>query len=251
MQPLPAAPRLILPPMPDPTVRTLRIGGHALRFAVSARREDERLGTVAAFEGRMLRRLLAAIRDGDTFFDIGANIGTVTLPVAVAGAAECLAFEPEPANAARLAENAELNGLANVTVIEAAMWSEPGEVRLRAAGPVGTGTASAFAHGDGMALVPAVTVDSFAGGGRAAPGVIKIDVEGAELEVLRGAEAALASGRVRDLFVETHPVALARRGESEAGLVSMLETHGYAEVWTATRDTETHRHFRLRDSQAA
>lgn len=236
--------------MPAATVRTLQIAGRTLRFAVSDRREDERLGTVAAYEGRMLRRLLAATRDGDTFFDVGANIGTVTLPVAVAGAAECLAFEPEPANASRLAENAELNGLANVTVIEAAVWSEPGRVSLRIDGPVGSGTASAFAHGAGMAEVPAVTVDDFAGGGRAAPQVIKIDVEGAELEVLRGAEAALASGRMRDLFVEAHPVALAARGESETELFSILESHGYAEVWATIRDTEAHRHFRHRSSQA-
>lgn len=235
--------------MSESTVRTLRIGGHAVRFAVSARREDERLGTVTAFEGRMLRRLLAAIHDGDSFFDVGANIGTVTLPVALAGAAECLAFEPERANAARLAENAELNGLANVTVIEAAAWREPGEVRLRGDGPVGTGTASAFAHGDGTTAVPAVTIDDFAGGGRAAPSVIKIDVEGAELEVLRGAERALASGAVRELFVETHPASLAQRGESEAELISILESHGYVEVWTATRDTETHRHFRHESSR--
>lgn len=234
--------------MPTPEVRTLRIGGHALRFAVSERREDERLGMAAALEGRMLRRLLGAIREGDTFFDVGANIGTVTLPVAVAGAAECLAFEPEPANAARLAENAELNGLANVTVIEAVVWSEPGQVALRVDGPAGTGTASVVAEGDAALAVPAVTVDAFAGGGRAAPQVIKVDVEGAELEVLWGAEAALASGRVRDLFVEAHPAALARRGAREADVADLLAALGYAQAWEAARDGEAHRHFRHRDS---
>src|SRR5215211_2389407 len=134
------------------TVRTLRIGGQVVRFAVSERREDERLGAVAADEGRMLRRLLAAIREGDTFFDVGANIGTVTIPVAVAGTVECLAFEPEPGNAARLGENVELNGLVNVTVLEAAVWSAPGELGLRADGPVGTGTAAVEEHGAGGAL---------------------------------------------------------------------------------------------------
>lgn len=232
--------------MPTPEVRTLRIGGHALRFAVSERREDERLGMVAALEGRMLHRLLGAIREGDTFFDVGANIGTVTLPVAVAGAAECLAFEPEPANAVRLAENAELNGLANVTVIEAAVWSEPGQVALRVDGPAGTGTASVVAEDDAALTVPAVTLDAFAGGGRAAPQVIKVDVEGAELEVLRGAVNALGGGRVRDVFVETHAGALAERGASEADVSELLRESGYLEVWAATRGSETHFHFRRR-----
>jgi len=227
------------------TVRTLRIGGHALRFVVSERREEERLGALATEEGRMLRRLLAAIQEGDTFFDVGANIGTLTLPVAVAGGVECLAFEPEPANAARLAENAELNGLTNVTVIEAAVWGVPGTVGLRVDGAAGTGTGRVVAdRGDGVTQVPAVTVDAFAGGGSAAPQVLKLDVEGAELEVLRGAAGALASGRIRDLFVETHPGELAERGKSEAELDALLGAHGYAEVWAARRGAETHRHFR-------
>jgi FkbM family methyltransferase len=227
------------------TVRTVRIGGRVLRFAVSARREDERLGAVAADEGRMLARLLAALRDRDTFFDVGANVGTVTLPVAVARPVECLAFEPEPANASRLARNAELNGLVNVTVIEAAMWSEAGTVGLRVGGPVGTGTGHVVAEGgDGAIEVPAATIDAFAGDGRAAPSVLKLDVEGAELEVLRGAEATLESGRIRELFVETHPGPLARRGEGEAEVVALLGGFGYAEVWAAARASETHRHFR-------
>ena len=233
--------------MAPPTIRTLRIGGHTLRFAVSELREEQRLRALAADEGRMLRRLLASVREGDSFFDVGANIGTITLPVAVAGAAECLAFEPEPVNAARLAANAELNRLANVTVIEAAVWSDPGTVALRGGGPAGSGTASVDAEaGADAAAVPAVTIDVFAGDGRAAPNVLKVDVEGAELEVLRGAAGSLASGRIRDLFVETHPGRIAARGADEADVAALLTEHGYAEIWSARRAGEIHRHFQHR-----
>jgi FkbM family methyltransferase len=213
---------------------------------VSEQREDERLGAVAALEGQMLRRLLEAAREGDTFFDVGANIGTVTIPVAMTGA-ECLAFEPAPANAARLAENAELNRLGNVTVVEAAMWSESGTVALWVEGAEGSGTSRVVACGDGTIEVPAATLDRFAGGGAAAPDLLKIDVEGAELEVLRGAEATLAAGRVREVFIETHQLALAERGASEADVARLLRELGYAEVWATGRATETHRHFRRRD----
>jgi FkbM family methyltransferase len=231
--------------MREKAVRTLRIGGRTARFAVSELREDERLGAVAALEGRMLRRLLEATREGDTFFDVGANIGTVTIPVAMTGA-ECLAFEPAPANAARLAENAELNRLGNVTVVEAAMWSESGTVELRVDGAEGSGTARVVDAGEGTIEVPAATLDRFAGGGAAAPDLLKIDVEGAELEVLRGAEATLGAGRVREVFVETHPLALGERGASEADVAALLRDLGYAEVWATGRATETHRHFRRR-----
>ena len=232
--------------MTSPAVRTLRIGGHVIRFAVSEQREDERLGAVAALEGQMLRRLLAAARGGDTFFDVGANIGTVTIPVAMTGA-ECLAFEPEPANAARLAENAELNLLGNVTVIEAAMWSEPGTVALRVDGAEGAGRSRVVETGDDAAIeVPAATIDQVAGGGASAPDLLKVDVEGAELEVLRGAQRTLAAGRVREVFVETHPPALERAGASEADVAALLNDLGYAEVWATGRATETHRQFRRR-----
>ena len=230
-------------------MRTLRIGGRTVRFAVSEQREDERLGAVAALEGQMLRRLLDAARERDTFFDVGANIGTITLPVAMTGA-ECLAFEPAPANAARLAENAELNGLGNVTIVEAAMWSERGTVSLRVDGAEGAGTSRVVAGaepGAGEAVeVPAATLDQFAGGGAAAPDILKIDVEGAELEVLRGGRETLGAGRVREVFVETHPLGLEERGASEAEVAALLGELGYAEVWATGRATETHRHFRRR-----
>jgi FkbM family methyltransferase len=216
-----------------------------VRFAVSERREDERLGTVAALEGRMLRRLLAAARQGDTFFDVGANIGTVTIPVAMTGA-ECLAFEPAPANAARLAENAELNRLGNVTVVEAAMWSEAGIVALQVDGAEGAGRSRVVDAGEETIEVPAATLDQFAGGGAAAPDLLKIDVAGAELEVLRGAAATLGAGRVREVFVETHPLALSERGVSESDVAALLRDLGYAEVWATGRATETHRHFTRR-----
>src|SRR5918996_857674 len=111
--------------------RTLAIAGHVLRFAVETRREDERLAGVAAEEGRMLARLLDALADGQCFYDIGANIGTVTLPVAAARRGPCFAFEAEAANAARLARNSAINGLGNVTVVELAVWSEPSTVSAR------------------------------------------------------------------------------------------------------------------------
>ena len=178
----------------------------------------------------MLRRLLASIREGDSFFDVGANIGTITLPVAVAGAAECLAFEPEPVNAGRLAANAELNRLANVTVIEAAVWSAPGTVGLRAAGRRAAGP-RAWTPRPARAPMASRRSRSTPSPATAARRrtCVKIDVEGAELEVLRGAAGSLRSGRIRDLFVETHPGAIAARGGRRGRRRERCSAeHGYA-----------------------
>jgi FkbM family methyltransferase len=227
--------------------RTVAIAGQVVRFAVGTRREEERLATAAAHEGRMLARLLDAVGDGDCFYDVGANIGTVVLPVASAARGPCLAFEAEPANAARLRENVGLNGLRNVTVLELAAWSSRRAVELRVEGPVGTGTHRVIPGGEiGSTPVPAMTIDEIVSGAHPPPDVIKVDVEGGELEVLRGAAATLRSGAVRDLFVEVHPPALTAQSAGDGALVSMLEELGFAQVWEAPRWDETHRHFRAR-----
>ena len=228
--------------------RTLAIAGQVLRFAVGTRREDERLAGVAAEEGRMLARLLDALADGQCFYDIGANIGTVTLPVAAARRGPCFAFEAEAANAARLARNSAINGLGNVTVVELAVWSEPGTVALRTGGPVGTGTHRVVAeHGERSVRVEATTIDDFVRRGHPPPDAIKVDVEGGELEVVRGAAATLEAAAVRDLFVEVHPSAHAGGGAGERELTGLLADLGYAQVWEAVRGAEVHRHFRAPD----
>jgi FkbM family methyltransferase len=227
--------------------RTVAIAGQVVRFAVGTRREEARLAAVAADEGRMLARLLDAVRDGDCFYDVGANIGTVVLPVATAARGPCLAFEAEPANAARLRENVALNGLRNVTVLELAAWSGQRAVELRVDGPVGTGTHRVIPGGEiGSTPVPAITIDEIVSGGHPPPDVIKVDVEGGELEVVRGAAATLRSGAVRDLFVEVHPPALTPQGSGDEALASMLAELGFAQVWEAPRGGEAHRHFRAR-----
>jgi FkbM family methyltransferase len=233
------------------SIRTLVIAGEVVRFAVGTRREAARLAAVSSDEGRMLRRLLRFLRAGDMFFDVGANIGTVTIPVAATGLAECLSFEPEPRNAARLAENAALNGLDNVMVVEAAMWSAGGTVGLSAGGPVGTGTHTVVERqGEGVTSIPATTIDAFRARGGRPPDVVKVDVEGAELEVLRGAAASLGEGAIRELFCETHPGGLAERGATEKEVGGLLAELGYVQVWAATRGTETHHHFRRREPAA-
>ena len=120
----------------------------------------------------------------------------------------------------------------------AGVWSAPGDLGLRAGGPVGSGTASVTAERTaGDRRVPATTIDLLAGGGNRPPDVLKVDAEGAELEVL------LAGARVRDVFVETHPAALAERGSGEAAVGALMAELGYAEAWAAPRAQEAHRHF--------
>jgi FkbM family methyltransferase len=135
------------------------------------------------YEPELQETLRLHVRPGSVVYDVGAHIGFASLCAAKLGA-HVFAFEPDPDNAARLRRNVELNAAA-VEVVEAAAWDADGEVRLDAGG---SARQRAIRAGSG---VRSVTLSSFAAG-RPAPDLVKIDVEGAEGPVLRGASALLA-----------------------------------------------------------
>jgi FkbM family methyltransferase len=138
------------------------------------------------------------VRPGERCVDVGANIGIHTIRLArLAGAAgEVLAVEPDAELASRIERNANLNGLANVRVIQAAASrSSGGTVRLfrpEGADP-NRGRASLLPHVHltGPAQeVPVVRIDDVADGPVA---LIKIDVEGHEEAVVAGAAGTIQS----------------------------------------------------------
>jgi FkbM family methyltransferase len=145
------------------------------------------------------------IKEGMTVFDIGAHIGFFTLAAAkrIGPSGRVFAFEPAPETALILAQHVSLNN-----------WQDRIEV-VRSVVSDSDGTATFFANGDSMAAslrqenwdlafehrttpvskieVPSITLDSFCKDRRFKPDVLKIDVEGAELLVLRGARDLLKS----------------------------------------------------------
>jgi FkbM family methyltransferase len=133
-------------------------------------------------EPELQETLREHVGQGSVVYDVGAHIGFFSLCSARLGAS-VVAFEPDPGNAARLRRNVELNDAA-VEVIEAAVSDADGEVALDAGDSASERT---IRPGRG---VRAVTLSKFAAH-RPPPTLIKIDVEGAEGRVLRGASSLL------------------------------------------------------------
>ena len=75
------------------------------------------------------------------------------------------------------------------------------------------------------------------------PDVIKLDVEGAELSVLRGLEQTLKAGRLRELFVEVHPKGMELFGDSADELTKWMESHRYECRWSEARGNQFHQHY--------
>jgi FkbM family methyltransferase len=166
------------------------------------------LGTFERYEQDLLSRIVVP---GDVVFDIGANVGFYTLLAArlVAPTGIVVAFEPVARNIRYLRRHLEMNGCSNVRVFAAAVSDQVGTANFEA-GP---------SHSEGHLItddspassaysVSLVTLDRLVAQRETPiPQLIKIDVEGAEYAVLRGATDLLRSARPQ-ILLSTHSTAL-------------------------------------------
>jgi FkbM family methyltransferase len=163
-------------------------------------------------------------------YDIGAHIGFYALPAARQGA-HVIAFEPDPESAARLRVHAKRNEVeSSLRIIEAAVWSDADpKVVFRRGLPRSQGGVCSGEHRPVLAsaekiAVPAWSLDAFVGSGEPAPHIVKIDVEGGESEVLRGASDVLRIHKPA-LLVEVHTA------PEHASVSDILQSVGYTTRW--------------------
>lgn len=223
--------------------------GESLRFAVKTRREITRFDSLVGEEA-FITRLLESIRPGDVCFDVGANVGMVTVLIAArhrdAGVV-VHAFEPEPRHAAELRANAELNKLSDIHVHEIALGADPGTLKLFVDADLGSGGHSLVQGHTSASEVLEVGVQrgsDFARAQGVEPDMVKIDVEGWEFDVLTGLDELFVNGRIRELLVELHPHTLSQRGQSPESIRAWLTERGYRSIWLQDRSHQVHEHFR-------
>lgn len=147
-----------------------------------------------------MRSILPLIRKGDTVWDVGAHKGYVALALAraVGPAGRVLAFEPSYRNLEYLYRHVGWSRPSNLEVLPIALSSAEGEAAFG-----GSGSSITYRLGQGDERVDVRTVETLIErDGRTQPTVMKIDVEGSEVDVLRGAGSRLRS--VELLFVAIH-----------------------------------------------
>jgi len=204
---------------------TVRLGG-ANVYVPGSRRI--RLSVVAG--NLKIHRLLDRfVRPGDTVVDVGANIGYNTLHAArLAGQrGRVVAVEPTPDNLDVLRQNIQAAGLANVTVqpVAAGRASQTRELYVRGARSAVNSlfAESCYASVTDVLRVPVMPLDDFVDG---TADVVKIDVEGAELDVLAGMTRLLRA-RPKALIVEWHPKLQAMAGYAPEELPCWLLDRGW------------------------
>jgi FkbM family methyltransferase len=165
-------------------------------------------------------------RDG-VFLDVGAYIGPYSLLAArsVGPRGKILAMEPDPVNRRQLERNLALNEIDNCTVIPCAAWSRSGGIGwCTSKEPVWHGIdVNQIAETVDARTIDEVVLEMFPG----RLDWIKMDIEGGEIEALKGAEKTLARFRPR-LFIEVHETVVALR-ELLASLNYRIEREAFDE----------------------
>ena len=187
-------------------------------------------------ESALIERVL---QPGMTVIDVGANHGMFSLEAAhLIGASGLIhAFEPTPSTRELLRNNLAANGISSVTVFPAALGEKPGTARLRIHKEMsGLNTLAAMdvtwnrqkLVADQIIEVPVTTLDGhLQKEGLQQIDFLKIDVEGFELGVIRGACKLLGEKRIKLILIEIGDVTCATAGVEPMDLLNELESHGY------------------------
>lgn len=184
------------------------------------------------YESKVQRLITELCKPGTVFFDVGANFGYYSLLATRCGAS-AIAFEPDARMAESLNIHARLNGMEGQIRIERkAVFSQDGEVFLE---PTSDLTLHGNAHvqtladaRSGAIRIPCTTLDSYVAA-NGAPSLVKIDVEGAERNVLAGAESVFQDIRP-PLLCEVHDHA------NEDFARSWLHKKRYEFSWLDSKD---------------
>ncbi|WP_207587614.1 FkbM family methyltransferase [Halomontanus rarus] len=174
-------------------------------------------------ERHIVEDILQSVEPTDTFWDVGGNIGTYACLVGQL-VDEIVVFEPFPENAAKIRRNLELNGLPPDAVREVALTDRIGTetfyVDPRA--EAGAGQGSIVPKDEKTTMnVECTTGEEMVTNGAVAPDVMKIDVEGAELDVLTGMEDILSCGDCQLVYCEIHDT-------DWCNVQNLLERHGFS-----------------------
>jgi FkbM family methyltransferase len=167
------------------------------------------------------------LKPGDTLIDVGANIGCVTAAgsLAVGDAGHVYSVEPHPQTYKHLQKTIAINHCTNVTSLNVALGAEPGIVNFTDERRKDDNNCVAQDAESGI-RVPCMTlarlVDEHSISRIA---VMKIDVEGFEMQVLQGAQSMLS--KVDSIYIEVLEHTLQKFGSCAADVFRLLQSHGF------------------------
>lgn len=195
----------------------------------------DRMIYLGCYEPLNTYRFKRILKHGMTVVDVGANIGYFSLLSAylLGASGKVFAVEPHPANFAILREVVSSNGLEQVVCVDFGLGEKEdvGNVLMSSLSDVENRTASMVPPKNGNSFQVRVrTLDNCADEWNIdAIDLLKIDVDGFETAILRGARKLMAAGKIRNIIIEYNDYWLAESGSSEQILTELIEKHGFKE----------------------
>ena len=185
-------------------------------------------------ERLVLKKILQLLNQGETVYDVGANLGIHTIFMAkhLRNTGRVIAFEPERKSYEALLDNIKLNKLENVTAMQLALGDAIFEGKLHWRDKI-IGSYSLIGKKQDDLVNQKVEV--FPGDFLVKknlipfPCVVKIDVEGYEYYVLRGMEDILTNQRCRMVCCEMHPTMFSA-GISSEKIIELIKSYGFKRI---------------------
>ncbi len=216
---------------------------YAHPLALAARRVGQKVGILrplvqlyrkiagTGYEDAFGVALLKDVRTADVVWDVGANIGLYSrkLAEAVGPTGQVVAFEPTPSTIEVLRE--AVAAYPQVTIVPVALADYSGVAHFSTSEHHQSNTLNTSAKASDCIEVKVEPGDVYSAD--QCPDVIKIDVEGFELDVVRGMTRTLAQAKLRSVFIEVHFLEMSKRGlDDGAGqLKAALERAGLRVTW--------------------
>lgn len=237
---LATAVHLLLNRMPAERYPILSCGGVLKGFRMRVDWQIHRSFAYGTWEPDVVRALQAHVTRGMRVLDIGAQTGFYSLLLSrlVGPTGEVIAFEPLPANFRLLVENVRLNRLENVIVRSQAIAQTSGEINFEFPHdePALVGGPLLEGESQGTFPVQAISLDDFLSESGDPVQFIKMDVEGAETDVLQGARRLLDASHP-NMMIELHHMPAHSGYHPAAALVGQL---GYHIEWLGEVDSTAH-----------
>ncbi|GAC1494461.1 MAG: hypothetical protein NVS1B2_11140 [Vulcanimicrobiaceae bacterium] len=191
------------------------------------------------YEEHVEAALRKIVKPGMHVVDIGANVGFFTLQIAhdVGPSGSVTAFEADPGLAAILRDNVEINGFQQrATIVPCAVGDRSGRARFfvrdrhRGNGSLIAGIEQVpwnASDADAPIDVDLTSLDDHIAATKRRPQLVKIDAEGAESAIFRGARALLADGEPLTIVVEFMPKFFTEAGEDAASFLDTIDAAGF------------------------
>lgn len=204
-----------------------RINGFDLRFPARWSRYYP-----ADYENENYAFLKSFVKPGMHVVDIGAHIGLFSAVSSqlVGASGKVVSFEPTPGTYKILSETLRLSGCENVNAVQAAVSEKPGHATFYISSIEGCNSNSLVNNKENEELnkfdVELVTIDSLRSKYNVKPDLIKIDAEGAELDVLKGGTQLLSTSKPA-LILGLHPSFIQTKGDSLDQIWDFLQQMKY------------------------